>query len=298
MSSPVGSMPRRPLVSHNLLVALALTLPALALTAVFKVIPLAQGFLNSLHRKGEFIGLANYERMLSDGIWMESVGNSLKGFLLLPLFVLLPLLVAFALFRGVRGWRTYRAVYLLSYLLPAAMAGLIFSLLLGYEGPVNSTLRTLGLGQFAVAWFSDPSTAMWAVYAIVFWAWFGLGTIIYLAALGAISEEQFEAARLDGASGLQMFRHLAIPGVAPTVGYWAVLTTAGLFLWLFPFIMTSTRGGPGYASTTPEVRIYSMFTKGQNQEYAAALGLTLFVIVLVICVFQVRWMYSHANEHD
>ncbi len=123
-------------------------------------------------------------------------------------------------------------------------------------------------------------------------------TIIYLAALGAISEEQFEAARLDGANGLQMFRHLAIPGVAPTVGYWAVLTTAGLFLWLFPFIMTSTRGGPGYASTTPEVRIYSMFTKGQNQEYAAALGLTLFLIVLVICVFQVRWMYAHANEHD
>ncbi len=297
MSIPVGTTRRRrPLISREFVVALLLVTPALVLTIVFKVYPLIQGFITSLHRKGEWIAFANYERMLSDDIWIESVGNSLKGFLLLPLFVLLPLLVAFALFRAIRGWRTYRAIYLLSYLLPAAMAGLIFSLMLGYEGPINSTLRALGLGDLAVAWFSDATTAMWAVYALVFWAWFGLGAIIYLAALATIPEDQFEAARLDGANGLQVFRYIAIPGVGPTIGYWGVVTTAGMFLWLFPFIATSTRGGPGYASTTPEVRIYTTFTKGLNQEYASALGLTLFAIVLVVCVFQVRWMYSHANQ--
>ena len=297
MSIPVGSSrSRRPLVSREFLTALLLVLPALVLTLVFKVYPLIQGFITSLHRKGEWIGFANYQRMLSDDIWIQSVGNSLKGVLLLPLFVLLPLLVAFALFRAIRGWRTHRAIYLMSYLLPAAMAGLIFSLMLGYEGPINTTLRALGLGDLAVAWFSDATTAMWAVYGLVFWAWFGLGSIIYLAALATIPEDQFEAARLDGANGLQVFRYIAIPGVGPTIGYWGVVTTAGLFLWLFPFIATSTHGGPGYASTTPEVRIYTTFTKGLNQEYASALGLTLFAIVLVVCVFQVRWMYSHANQ--
>ena len=74
-------------------------------------------------RKGEFIGLGNYERMLSDDIWLEALGNSVKGMLLLPVFILLPLVVAFALFTRIRGWRMHRAVYLLSYLLPAAMAG-------------------------------------------------------------------------------------------------------------------------------------------------------------------------------
>jgi ABC-type sugar transport system permease subunit len=282
-------------VSREALTAVLFIQPALVLLIVFKALPLLQGVANSFMNRGEFAGLANYERMLGDDIWLEAMGHSVQGLLLLPLFILAPLLIAFALFSAIRGWRAHRATYLLSYLLPAAMSGLIFALFLGFDGPVNRALRDAGVDGLAVTWLSTTGTAMWAVYALVFWAWFGLGTVIYLAALAAIPEDQFEAARLDGASGMQALRHITIPWVRPTIGYWGVLTTAGLFLWLFPFITTSTGGGPGYASTTPEVRIYQVFTAGRNPDYAAALGITLFLIVLAIAALQVRWMYSHAS---
>jgi len=286
---------RRPLVSREAVTAVLLTLPALVLLVVFKAVPLLQGLANSFMRKGEFVGLANWSRMLTDEIWLGAVANSVKGVLLLPVFILVPLAIAFALFTAIRGWRAHRAIYLMSYLLPPAMSGLIFALILGYEGPINTALRSVGLDSFAISWFSTTETSMWAVYALVFWAWFGLGTVIYLAALAAIPEDQFEAARLDGASGMQALRHITIPWVRPTIGYWGVLTTAGLFLWLFPFITTATRGGPGYSSTTPEFRIYGVFTQGRNPEYASALGITLFLIVLLVSAFQVRWMYSRAS---
>jgi ABC-type sugar transport system permease subunit len=285
----------RPLVSREAVTAILLVLPAFVILITFKAVPLGQGLVNSFMQKGVFVGLANWSRMLTDDIWLEAVGNSVKGLVLLPLFILAPLAIAFALFSAIRGWRANRAVYLLSYLLPAAMSGLIFSLILGYTGPINTALRSIGLDSIAISWFSTTETSMWAVYALVFWAWFGLGTVVYLAALAAIPEDQFEAARLDGATAMQSLRHITIPWVRPTIGYWGVLTTAGLFLWLFPFITTATRGGPGYSSTTPEFRIYQVFTQGRNPEYASALGITLFLIVLAVSTFQVRWMYSHAS---
>ena len=234
--------------------------------------------------------------MLSDDIWLEAMGNALRGVLLLPIFIVFPLIVAVALFNAIRGWRAYRAIYLLSYLLPGAIAGLIFSLLLGFDGPINTALRSAGLGWLAVSWFSNIDTALWAVYLLVFWASFSLGAVIYLAALAAIPEEQFEAARLDGATPMQSLRHITIPWLRPTIGYWAVLMTAGIFLWLFPFITTATGGGPGYASTTPEVYIYEVFSAARNPEYASALGITLFLIVMVIATLQVRWMYTRAAD--
>jgi ABC-type sugar transport system permease subunit len=285
---------RRPRISREAITALLLILPALLLLVVFKAVPLGQGLINTFMHKGAFVGLANWTRMATDEIWQEALANSVKGVILLPLFILLPLTIAFALFNAIRGWRTHRVVYLLSYVLPPAMSGLIFSLLFGYDGPINSALRSVGLSSLAITWFSTTGTAMWAVYGLVFWAWFGLGTIVYLAALAAIPEDQFEAARLDGASAVEALRYITIPWVRPTIGYWGVLTTAGLFLWLFPFITTATRGGPGYSSTTPELRIYEVFTQGLNPEYASTLGLTLFVIVLAISTFQVRWMYTQA----
>jgi ABC-type sugar transport system permease subunit len=286
---------RRRLVSRDAITAGLLLTPALTILIAFQAVPFGQGLVNSFMAKGEPAGLANYQRMLTDDIWIGALGNAVKGVLLLPAFILLPLAVAFALFTGIRGWQTHRAIYLLAYLLPAAMSGLIFSLLFGFEGPIDAALRSVGLNSLATPWFSTVDTAMWAVYALVFWATFGLGTVIYLAALAAIPEEQFEAARLDGASGMQALRYITFPWVRPTIGYWGVLQTAGLFLWLFPFITTATHGGPGYSSTTPEIRIYQVFTAGRNPYYASALGIALFVIVAAFSAFQVRWMYSRAS---
>ena len=276
-------------------------LPAIVLVLIFKGYPLARGLYISFTRpKGvlhnEFAGLANYDRMLHDKAFLESLVNVLKGVATLPLFVMVPLILAFLIFTGVRGWRFFRATYFFSYTLAAVMVGYMFSFVLGIDGPLNEALRSIGLGQLAIQWFGTVQTAMWAVYAVVLWSWFGLGTVIYLAGLANVPEDYFDAAKVDGANWFQMFVHVTIPSVLPTMGYWSVLCTTGLLIWLFPFIYALTEGGPGYASMVPEYYIYLVATRFVDPGYASALGIALFALVFVISIFQVRLMYMQSGD--
>ena len=131
---------------------------------------------------------------------------------------------------------------------------------------------------------------------MVLWAWFGLGVVIYVAGLANIPQEQYDAAKVDGSGLFSGFQNVTVPWILLTMSYWAVLCTSGLFLWLFPFIFTLTNGGgPGYSSITPEVWVYQVATAGQNPYYASALGLILFVLVLVVAIPQIRFMYQRTT---
>lgn len=276
-------------------------LPAFILVLVFKGYPLARGLYISLTKPvgvlgSEFVGLANYDRMLHDQVFLGSLVNVAKGIAALPFFIIIPLALAFLIFQRVRGWRLFRATYFFSYTLAPVMVGYMFSFVLGIDGPVNELLRSIGLKELAIQWFGTLATAMWAVYAVVLWSWFGLGTVIYLAGLATISEEVFDAAKVDGAGWTQMLWHVAIPSVLPTMGYWSVVCTTGLLIWLFPYIFALTEGGPGYASMMPEYYIYLIATRYVDPGYASALGVTLFGVVFVVSFFQVRLMYMEAGE--
>lgn len=295
---PASHLPhrqRRRRVHRETVTGWLLILPALAIIVIFKIMPLASGVRTSLELNGQYAGLHNYVLQVDDPIWRSSLLNLVKGIVLLPIYILGPLVIAVLLFKKVRGWRIFRALYLCSYLIPAAMTGLMFSLILGENGPGAALLKSIGISGSVAVLPADTSLSMWTVYAVVFWAWMGLGALTYLAALALIPAEQYEAARLDGAGFWTELRRITIPEVRPTIGYWSVVMTAGLFLWLFPFIVTLTNGGPGYSSMTPEVYAYNIFSQGQQPEYASSLGVTLFVLVVVASAFQVRVMYSRAN---
>jgi len=295
---PASHLPRkqsRRRVHREAVTGWLLMLPALAIIVIFKILPLASGIRTSLELNGQYAGLHNYALQLHDPIWHASLLNLVKGIILLPVYILAPLVIAVLLFRKVRGWRIFRALYLCSYLIPAAMTGLMFSLILGENGPAAVLLKSIGISGSVAVLPANTSTSMWAVYAVVFWAWMGLGALTYLAGLALVPAEQYEAARLDGAGFWTELRRITIPEIRPTMGYWSVVMTAGLFLWLFPFIVTLTNGGPGYSSMTPEVYAYNVFSQGQQPEYASSLGVTLFILVVVASVFQVRVMYSKAN---
>jgi len=274
-----------------------LFLPAVVIVIVFKGVPLITGFYLSFTRpasilKNVFAGLANYSRLVNDEIVHAALINVLKSIVILPAYILVPLFVAFLLYQRVKGWQFFRATYLFSYLLSPVMVGYIFSFVLGNDGPVNSLLRTIGLGKLAIQWFGNTSSAMWMVLAVVLWTWFGLGALIYLAAMASISEDLFESATLEGATPRQVLAHVIIPHIVPTISYWGVICTAGLFLWLFPFLYALTEGGPGYATMMPEYYIYLTTTKFVDPGYASALGISLFILIAILSSFQVRMMYS------
>ena len=102
---------RRGRAKREAITPFLLILPAMAILVVFKAYPFVNGLIDSLTRKEVFPSIANYERMLTDKVWLEALGNSVKGIALLPVFILVPLVIAFALFTGIRGWRTLSGLW-------------------------------------------------------------------------------------------------------------------------------------------------------------------------------------------
>jgi ABC-type sugar transport system permease subunit len=271
--------------------------PALILIVGLKLYPLAMGAFYSFTNwrggpKWEFIGLANYERMLKDPAFVASMINAVKVLFTLPLWVGLPLVLAFFIFQRTPGWRFFRAAFVFPYIVAPVIAGYIFAFVLGLDGPVNLLLRAVGLGFVAVQWFGTVDTALWALVGVALWSYFGLGVIIYLAGMANIPGDYFEAAKLDGASWFQQLVLVGIPVLLPTIGYWSVVCTAGMLIWFFPYIYAVTGGGPGYASMLPEYYIYQVSTKHAQPAYASAMGLVLFAYISIVSFAQVRFMYS------
>lgn len=270
--------------------------PALLLVAVFKLYPLASGFLVSFTdwRGGanwDFIGFDNYARMLKDPAFLAAMVNAFKVLLTLPFWVLLPFALAYLIFQETPGWRFFRAAFVFPYIVSPVIAGYIFTFVLGLDGPVNQVLRAIGLGAIAIQWFGDTSTALWALVAVGLWSYFGLGVVIYLAGMANVPRDYFDAARIDGANWFQQIVTIAIPLLLPTIGYWSVVCTAGMLIWFFPYIFSITGGGPGYASMLPEYYIYQVSTRYANPGYASAMGMVLFVYISIVSFAQVRYMY-------
>ncbi len=272
-------------------------LPALLLALPFKIFPLVRGIYESFrHWDGATavshdVGLANYQRMLTDRTVQATFGNALKVLLSLPVWVLLPLVLAFLIFQRTPGWRFYRAIYFLPYTIAPIIVGSIFRELLQTNGALNSLLRGAGLGFLALAWLGNVNTALWALVAVALWSFFGLGVITYLAGLGTISEEILEAARLDGAGFWTQLSAIILPLMRPVIGYWTVLCTGGMFIWMFPFIQALTQGGPGFATMLPEYLVYITAFRFLERGYGTAIGVVLFAFVFVFSAVQVRHMF-------
>jgi multiple sugar transport system permease protein/raffinose/stachyose/melibiose transport system permease protein len=275
--------------------------PAIILIVVLKVYPLLSGFYYSFTnwRGGptyDFVGIDNYVRMTQDPAFVAAMGNALKVLITLPIWVFVPFVLAFLIFQRLPGSSFFRAAFFFSYTVAPVMAGYIFSFVLGLDGPVNEILRAIGLDAIAVQWFGTKATSLWALVLVALWSFFGLGVIIYLAGMANIPHDYFDAAVVDGANWLQSMWFVGLPSILPTVGYWAVICTAGMLIWFFPYIYAITQGGPGYASMLPEYYIYQVSTRYAEPGYATALGMVLFLYILIVSFFQIRYMYFDSSE--
>jgi ABC-type sugar transport system permease subunit len=273
-------------------------LPALAIVIPFKLVPLVHGLADSLrHWKGvgdvgQFVGLDNYAKMLSDPAVIESFANVGRVILTLPIWVVSPLLVAYLIHQRTPGWRFFRAVYFLPYMIAPVIVGSIFREILGTSGPLNLILQTVGLGSLAQAWLGGTNTALLSVVGVALWSFFGLGVITYLAGLASLDDAVLEAAALDGAGFWRILLNVVLPMLRPVVGYWAVLCLGGMFIWMFPLLFSLTQGGPGYATMLPEYLVYLTAFQFNDRGYATAIGIVLFGVVSLASFWIVREMYA------
>ncbi|WP_405678077.1 sugar ABC transporter permease [Streptomyces sp. NBC_01511] len=282
-----------PLRRHDAHAGLLFVAPMLLLFLMFRFGPvLGAGFLSltdyRLSGEWEFIGAENYSRLIDDDLFWESLGvTTLYTAVYVPLTVGLALGTAMLLHRTIwlRGF--FRGVFFLPYVTSIVLAAVVWKWIYEVEdGLLNSALGALSLGS--VDFLGSDSLVLPSIAATSAWKGFGYSMLILLAGLQSIPKAVTEAATIDGAGGWQRFRHITLPMLRPVLFFVLVIEAIQAFQ-VFDQMYVMTAGGPVRSSYSLVYFLYDTGFKYFDFGYASALGLVLFVVVLVFSLIQ-RWL--------
>lgn len=231
-----------------------------------------------------FKGFGNYLRMLDDSVFWLSLKNTLLLFAIIPICVVLGLFLAVILDKGLKGTNFFRNVFLLPFALSFVVTGTLWAWMYNpANGIINSLLRAMGLGFLAGTWHTAQETVMPAIILALVWQFSGYASLIFLAGLKSVPENQVQAAYLDGACSLKVFWRVILPQLkAPLTT--AIVVIAMYALRSFDFIWVLTGGGPGYSSHTLSVMMYRETFLSTRYAYGAAIATALLVLVLLLIV--------------
>jgi multiple sugar transport system permease protein len=241
---------------------------------------------NLLTQQAAFVGLANFEDALTNNpdFWHVIRNSLVFAAGLVPLNMALALALALALSRPFRGVVFFRTVFFAPVVTSAVAWAIVWKFLLqGEGGAVNQLLALIGID--GPNWLREPNWAMAAVIVTRVIKMVGLNMILYIAALQSIPRDYEAAARLEGASGWQIFRMVTWPLLAPTTLVIMVITMIGSFK-VFDHIYLMTRGGPENGTLVLAFYIYEQAFKFFNVGYASALALIMFVVVMALTTVQ------------
>lgn len=259
---------------------------------IFYVFAFLQNIYYSFTNKSSFgkerlIGWANYRKLLGDPAFIEALRNTLLYVLIcVPAVVILSLLIAVLLNARLRFISFFRiGIFLPAVTLPAAIA-LLWRWLMNYKfGIFNAILGLFGLPP--AAWLSDPKIVLWSVSAVFIWAGVAYQVIILLAGLQGIPSCYKEAARMDGANEKEIFFHITLPLLSPSIFFVSVTTIINVFqIFDFIYLMipagSSGTGGSRSLATYFFEQSFVKFHKG----YGSAISIMLFLLILLITFLQ------------
>ena len=270
--------------------------PATLMIFVFSFYPMIQAFLTSLKR-GLPTALTycdplwrNYQRMLSDKVFIQSVTNTLT-YLIVQVPIMLVLAVIFATLLNNKDLK-FRGLFRTCIFLPCATGlvaySMIFRTLFTYDGMVNALLTNIGILSEPINWLNDPFYAKVVIIVGLVWRWTGYNMIFYLSGMQSIDYSIYEAARIDGANQFRQLINITIPLLKPIILVTAIMSTNGT-LQLFDESVNLTRGGPANMTITMSHYIYNtMFTKNPNFGYAAAMSFVILIMVAVLSAIQTK----------
>ena len=276
--------------------------PALIIIGLIFFYPVCRVIWDSFFRingaQRELIWLENYAQLLSDKLFWSSVLNNLKLFLCVPVLVVLSLLFAVILFYRIPGWRIYRVLLLIPYILSITVVGIVFDYLLREDGLINLILNQVGLSSLATPWLGNTSTALYAIMFVVVWKELGFGIILFLARLLSIDESVLEAARLDGAGAWKITKNILLPELKSVLSFYIILSLINMLSWMFNYIFVMTRGGPQNSTYIMEYYIYQMGIRYRQYGTSSALAviLLIFALILVLVQYQVKKRLNTEEE--
>lgn len=274
--------------------SLALCGPAVALYGGFIVFPALLGFAYSLTDwtgwtvTPTFIGLANFRDLLSDALFYQSIRFTLFQTAMIVVFFTFASMALAVLLDKLRVMKgLIRGLFFYPYVLSIIVSALLFSYMGNFsDGAVNVLLRTLGLESLAQDWMGSKELAPFFIFSLVAWNGLGFFTTLYLANLQTIPTELYEAARIDGAGPLSVFGRIQFPMLIPTMTTNSVLALI-TGINLFPQIVVTTQGGPGFHTFTIGYYIYYLGYSRDRLGYAAAVSFVTFAALVAVAAVQV-----------
>ena len=272
--------------------------PALLVFTVFMFVPLILTFWYSLHRYRGFgamqwLGASNFVEIFHDATFWKALTNTvIFTAISVPLGIVLGLGGALLLNRAMPGRTLLRALFYVPVVISGVASGVIFLRLFDpLIGLINQLLVSVGLPT--VDWQGNGKAALVSIIVVTTWQGVGFGMVVYLAGLQGIPRELYEVAALDGATGWKRFRLIIWPLLGPTTFFLVVYSIIVSFQ-VFDVVYVMTRGGPGTSTTFLVQYAYDQGFNQRRQGYAAAIGVIIYLIVLLFTIAQ--WRLSRRRD--
>ena len=304
-------------------------LPAFIILGVFHIYPVFYAIGISLMTgpvtKFHFVGLQNYTQALANPDFWQALVNTFS-FALMTIFVALAIGLLFAtlLYQRVRGLAVYRTIFFLPYVLSTVGSSMIWAWVFDpSSGIANQLFKVLGLGPlrwliepvgvFQLAgrsvgldlpgWLHGPSLALVAIAIFTVWQTVGYNIVIFLAGLTNIPGDVNEAARIDGANGLQLFRYITLPLLAPTLFFVLVISIIASFqsfnqIYAMNTAAAQTLGGPLGTTSTLTVYMFDQLYSHANYGYASTIAVLLSLLILGLTLINFRFIGQRAEAWE
>lgn len=273
---------------NRYLYALFFIAPGMILFFTFLLLPLSNSLYYSLFDWNgfgpptDYVALDNYSRLLNHSIFHTAIRNS-GLIVLLSVTVQLPLALVLALVVGrgkLRGRSIFRTILFIPYVFSEILTAYIWIYVFHpQDGLANILLGSFIPGYQNMLWLANRDIAIYSIFVVMTWKYFGLHMILYMAALQGVSQEAEDAARVDGATETQVISRITVPLIGPTIRLTIYLSVLGSFQQ-FVLVWILTQGGPANASQVIATYLYKFGILGLRLGYGSAVAIVLFAITL------------------
>lgn len=271
--------------------------PALIPITLFIILPFCMSIIYSFTNKmlvqkaGKpvvFVGLKNFIKIATSGTAQQAfINTAVYAVLVVPVIILLGTLLAVLVNNSMKGVKLFRTIYFSPQVITMTVVAVVWSFIFspGADGLMNSVLKVFGLQP--QAWLQDSKWALFCIAVMYIWQSLGMQMLIILGGLQFISEDLYEAGRMDGCNASQRFWYITVPMLKNTLVYVLISTTINT-LKLFTQVYVLTNGGPKGSTTSVVYLLYKSGFVNNQLGYSSAIAVVFFLIVFAISLIQNR----------
>ena len=273
-------------------------LPTVIGLIVLNIIPIFQTIYQSFFKTGDFgrgnifVGVENYVKVFGDSeVWQSLINTFKYAIVEVPFSIAIALVLAVLLNRKMKGRSAYRTIIFLPMVAAPAAVAMVWRWLFNSDFGLLNNVFNLN-----VKWVSDPKIAIYSIAVIGVWSILGYNMVLFLSGLQEIPHDYYEAAQIDGATGVKSFFHITIPLLSPTIFFVLVTRVIGSLQVFDLMYMVMDKSNPALEKTQSLVYLFYKYAFiNKNMGYGSAIVVLLLVITMIITVFQMigqkKWVF-------